>query len=120
MKVLVVDDQRVNRTLPAVLLRQQGCEVLEAECGEDALRLIDSHGFQAILLDVSMPGISGTELCRQLRSRPEFGGVRIIAYTAHAMEVERQRYLAGGFDAVITKPVTIGALKDVVGDAPNE
>lgn len=106
MKVLVVDDQRVNRTLPAVLLRQQGCEVIEAESGEDALRLIADHQFDAILLDVSMPGISGTDLCRQLRTRPEFGGVRIIAYTAHAMPGEREDILSAGFDDILIKPIS--------------
>ena len=64
MKVLIVDDQKVNRTLPSVLLKQKGCEVLEAESGEEALALLAEESVDAILLDVSMPGISGTDLCR--------------------------------------------------------
>ena len=65
-----------------------------------------SPSVDAILLDVSMPGISGTDLCRQLRTRPEFGGVRIIAYTAHAMPGEREDILSAGFDDILIKPIS--------------
>ena len=120
MKVLIVDDNPINRLLPIAWLKRLGCETEESAGGTDALAKLATGGFDVVLLDLSMPEMSGTEICRRTRAMPGGGRIRIIAYTAHAMEVERQRYLAGGFDAVITKPVTIGALKDVVGDAPNE
>jgi CheY-like chemotaxis protein len=115
MKVLIVDDQRVNRTLPAVLLKQKGCEVQEAECGADALQLLATQVFDAILLDVSMPGISGTELCRELRARPDFAAVRIVAYTAHALPGERADILAAGFDDILIKPINRQVLLAALG-----
>ena len=114
MKVLIVDDQKVNRTLPSVLLKQKGCEVLEAESGEEALALLAEESVDAILLDVSMPGISGTDLCRQLRAQDAYKGVRIVAYTAHALVSERADILAAGFDDMLIKPITRKLLLDAL------
>ncbi len=113
MKVLVVDDQKVNRTLPCVLLRQVGCEVVEADSGEAALVAMQGVSMDAILLDISMPGmdgfevlrLSGTEVCRRLRSDPAFAGLFIVAYTAHALPEQRVEILAAGFDDVLIKPI---------------
>lgn len=105
MNVLVVDDQKVNRTLPCVLLRQVGCEVVEADSGEAALVAMQGVSMDAILLDISMPGISGTEVCRRLRSDPAFAGLFIVAYTAHALPEQRVEILAAGFDDVLIKPI---------------
>ena len=105
MKVLVVDDQKVNRTLPCVLLRQDGCEVVEADSGEAALIAMQGVSMDAILLDIGMPGISGTEVCRRLRSDPACAGLFIVAYTAHALPEQRVEILAAGFDDVLIKPI---------------
>ena len=58
------------------------------------------------------------EACRRIRSNPAWNEVRIIAYTAHALDDERQHYLACGFDDIITKPITVGSLSAAVGRAP--
>jgi len=105
MKVLIVDDQKLNRTLPCVLLRQQGCEVIEADSGEAALAALQGRSMDAILLDISMPGISGTEVCRRLRGDPALAGLYIVAYTAHALPEQRVEMLAAGFDEVLIKPI---------------
>lgn len=105
MKVLIVDDQKVNRTLPNVLLRQAGCEVFEAECGEAALALLEEQPVDALLLDISMPGISGIEVCKRLRAKPERADLLIIAYTAHALLSERADILAAGFSEMLIKPI---------------
>ncbi|MCK6395521.1 response regulator [Zoogloea sp.] len=105
MKVLIVDDQKVNRTLPSVLLRQLGCEVIEADSGEAALVALRGQSMDAILLDISMPGISGTEVCQRLRGDPALAGLYIVAYTAHALPEQRVEMLAAGFDEVLIKPI---------------
>lgn len=101
MKVLIVDDQKLNRTLPCVLLRQLGCEVIEA----DALAVLEGRPVDAILLDISMPGISGTEVCRRLRGDPALARLYIVAYTAHALPEQRVEMLGAGFDEVLIKPI---------------
>ena len=105
MKVLIVDDQKINRTLPSVLLRQLGCEVIEADSGEAALAALRGRSMDAILLDISMPGISGTEVCQRLRGDPALAGLYIVAYTAHALPEQRVEMLAAGFDEVLIKPI---------------
>lgn len=116
----IIDDSAVYIAVARLLLRRLGWTVEDFASAIPMLARLAEVQPAFMLLDISMPDLGGEEACRMIRANPAWSGVRIIAYTAHAMEVERQRYLAGGFDAVITKPVTIGALKDVVGDAPNE
>ena len=116
----IIDDSAVNIAVARLLLRRLGWTVEDFASAIPMLARLAEVQPAFMLLDISMPDLGGEEACRIIRANPAWSGVRIIAYTAHAMEVERQRYLAGGFDAVINKPVTIGALKDVVGDAPNE
>ena len=116
----IIDDSAVNIAVARLLLRRLGWTVEDFASAIPMLARLAEVQPAFMLLDISMPDLGGEEACRMIRANPAWSGVRIIAYTAHAMEVERQRYLAGGFDAVINKPVTIGALKDVVGHAPNE
>ena len=116
----IIDDSAVNIAVARLLLRRLGWTVEDFASAIPMLARLAEVQPAFMLLDISMPDLGGEEACRMIRANPAWSGVRIIAYTAHAMEVERQRYLAGGFDAVITKPVTIDALKDVVGHAPNE
>jgi CheY-like chemotaxis protein len=114
--VLVVDDFDVNRTLPAAILRKAGCRVSEAASGADALERVSSEPDIAyVLLDVSMPGMSGLEVCSAIRARPGGDSLRIVAYTAHAFPSEREAIMAAGFDDLLVKPITraqlVAALK---------
>lgn len=105
MRVLIVDDQKINRTLPSVLLKQAGCEVFEADSGDAALAQLREHPVDALLLDISMPGVSGMEVCAQLRKTPAWAQLLIVAYTAHALPSERNAILAAGFDELLIKPI---------------
>lgn len=105
MKVLIVDDQKINRMLPSVLLKQAGCEVFEADSGEAALTMLQTNSVDVVLLDISMPGVSGMEVCAQLRKEPAWAGLQIVAYTAHALPSERNEILAAGFDELLIKPI---------------
>jgi two-component system, chemotaxis family, chemotaxis protein CheY len=105
-KVLVVDDNAVNRKLAVTLLKRRGVDVDEAEGGLLALEMLATGEFDAVLLDISMPVIDGKEVCRRIRGTPATAGLRVIAYTAHAMESERQSIMAAGFDDLLVKPIS--------------
>jgi len=119
-RILVVDDNAINRRLAMAFVKRLGFVTEEVEDGASALAKLASSPFDVVFLDISMPGMSGEEVLARLRADPRFSGLHVIAYTAHAMETERQRYLSGGFDCVITKPITIAALQEAVGHAPKD
>ena len=102
---LVVDDQHTNRLLASTLLKRQGWTVEEADNGALALALAARQPFRLILLDISMPGLSGEETCAGLRKILLTPAPRIIAYTAHAFPEDRKRLLSGGFDDILVKPI---------------
>lgn len=103
---LVVDDHPTNRLLATALLRSQGWQAVEAESGEAALDLAARQTFRLILLDISMPGLSGEETCSRLRAMPEGAAMHIVAYTAHAFPEDLERLLANGFDDILVKPIS--------------
>jgi two-component system cell cycle response regulator DivK len=103
--LLVVDDNPANRMLPGLLLRKDGCRVTTCESGEEALERLQQEPYTHLLLDISLPRISGTDVCRAARRRPGGSTIRIIAYTAHAMPQEIQELYDAGFDGVLVKPI---------------
>lgn len=109
---LVVDDNEINRRLARVMLTRLGWTVAEAASGEAALSACAGSDFPLILLDISMPGLSGQETCTLLRQRACLS--RIIAYTAHAFPAERDKFLAGGFDDILVKPISLQSLGAVL------
>lgn len=113
--VLVVDDHELSRRLARMVLEPEGWVVHEASCGAHALAAMEVQRYQCVLLDVSMPDMSGETVCRRIRENPALAGVRVVAYTAHAMAHEQQRILAVGFDDVVTKPATMARLIEAVG-----
>ncbi len=115
-KALIVDDHPTNRLLAGAMLRKLGWVTEEAESGEAALRLAGSCSFTLVLLDISMPGISGEETCGKLRQLPGGAELSIIAYTAHAFPEERERFLAAGFDEILVKPINRERLEALTRD----
>ena len=116
-RVLVVDDVMLNRKLAMVFLAKMGWEALDVDGGTAALEWLGSHPpVDLVLLDISMPDLSGEEVCRYLRADPRFGKLKIVAYTAHAGHDDSERFLANGFDAVLIKPISMQRLKDVVAE----
>jgi CheY-like chemotaxis protein len=104
-QVLIVDDVLTNRLLPGMILRSLGDGIHECASGEEALALLRTHAITHVLLDISLPQVSGVEICRQIRQQPAWQGLRLIAYTAHGMEQQTQSFLAAGFDDVLVKPI---------------
>ena len=110
---LVVDDHPTNRLLASALLKKLGWTVMEAECGSTALALAAQHPFRLVLLDISMPGLSGEETCVRLRSTDADRPLHIVAYTAHAFPEDRERLIAAGFDDVLVKPISRQRLEEM-------
>ncbi|MFM9968804.1 MAG: response regulator [Burkholderiales bacterium] len=116
-RVLVVDDHPVNRLVVKLILDPAGHLVVLAESGEEALERLAEGKFDAVLLDISMPGMSGEATYRRIRENPTCAGVRIIAYTAHALDSQRLELLDQGFDEVLTKPISRQSLFAALGIA---
>lgn len=117
-RALVVDDMPVNRLLAVKLLTKGGWTVGQADDGPSALTWLEQSGdVELMLLDISMPQMSGQELCRIVRER-RLGGaeVKIVAYTAHAMPEDAESFRAEGFDGVLVKPVSRAVLAQALAD----
>lgn len=117
-RALVVDDNLINQEVAALLLRREGWIVDSLASGAKALDWLDVHEVEVLLLDLSMPGLSGEEVCRRLRARPGTRKLRVIAYTAHALTHERERILACGFDDILIKPISRDRLLEAVTAPP--
>ena len=103
--VLVVDDNADNRKLLAWLLEDEDMTWVEVETAEDALACLEEARFDAVLMDVSLPGMSGAEATMLLRKQERYATLPIIAVTAHAIKGEAERILASGVSALVTKPI---------------
>lgn len=102
--ILIVEDEASVVVAIQFLMEQQGYRVLVAEKGEDALDLVYQYKPDLVLLDIMLPGISGWEVCENIRSNPDNRGIKIVFLTARGSEDEVARGLALGANAYITKP----------------
>jgi two-component system phosphate regulon response regulator PhoB len=105
--VLVVEDEPAQREVLAYNLQAEGYHVARAENGEEALVLVDEEEPDIIILDWMMPKVSGIEVCRRLKMRPETRGIPIIMLSARAEEVDRVRGLETGADDYVVKPYSV-------------
>jgi CheY-like chemotaxis protein len=114
MKVLVVDDNEVNRMVLATFLQQMGIEYDEAASGSEALSKINAGRFDTVLLDIQMPDLSGIEVARRVMAMS--GNVpSLIAVTAHAFPEEREEIISAGFSEFLVKPITGDDLLQALG-----
>ena len=105
LRILVVDDNEIGLIFASELLKSHGIEVLTARNGEDALRIIENNPLDLVLMDIQMPGMSGIETTRQLRSRHLAGReLPVIAVSAHARPEDQAHLLSAGLNDCITKP----------------
>ena len=102
-RILVVEDEAAIREFVVINLERAGYEVVEADCGEDALKIYEEdNGFDVIILDIMMPGIDGISVCKTLRKKSSELG--IILLTAKTQEMDKVTGLMMGADDYITKP----------------
>jgi signal transduction histidine kinase/ActR/RegA family two-component response regulator/HPt (histidine-containing phosphotransfer) domain-containing protein len=114
-RVLVVDDQEVNRTVVRHYLVRAGCDAVEAATGEDAVRLCRTERFDAVLMDNSMPGMTGIQAASEIRGELGAAAPPIVALTADAAPGARTRFLGSGMDGYLAKPVRPADLEEVLG-----
>lgn len=106
-RVLLVEDEPAQREVLAYNLEAEGFDVTQADNGEDALLLVEEDAPDMIILDWMMPKVSGIEVCRRLKMRPETRGIPIIILSARAEEVDRVRGLETGADDYVIKPYSM-------------
>jgi CheY-like chemotaxis protein len=109
-KILLVEDNEMNRDMLSRRLGRRGHEVLCAADGAEGLELARREVPTLILMDMTLPILDGWEATRQLKADPATSGIPIIALTAHAMNDDRQRAIAAGCDDYDTKPIELPRL----------
>jgi len=118
LRLLVADDDPINREIAASLLRHLGHIVTVASDGPGALATAQVQPFDCILLDLHMPGLDGEELARALRGLPgPVASTRLVAVTADVDASTRAAVIEAGFDAILTKPVTLERLAGVLSSS---
>ncbi len=109
-RVLIVDDEAINRLLLATALKKRSLETIEAKNGSEALEMVKEYHPDLLLLDVMMPDLTGFEVCRTLKDRPGSSYLPIILVTALHSREDVQNGIAAGADEFISKPVDINEL----------
>jgi two-component system, cell cycle response regulator DivK len=104
-KILLVEDDEMNRDMLARRLERRGYQVVIAVDGGQGLMLARSEAPDLILMDMSLPGLDGWEATRQLKAVPTTHAIPILALTAHAMASDRQKAVEAGCDDYDTKPI---------------
>ncbi len=113
-RILVVEDNPKNMKLVRDVLEFSGYEVIEATSGEDGVRLAQIERPHLILMDLQLPGIDGAEALRQIRVGRDGEHVPVVAVTAFAMDEDRTRAFASGFDGYVEKPINVRAFTQKV------
>jgi CheY-like chemotaxis protein len=114
-KILLVEDNEMNRDMLSRRLIRRGFEVLLAVDGEQGLALAASARPDLILMDMSLPVLDGWEATRQLKADGATHAIPVIALTAHALSGERERALEAGCDDFDTKPIDLPRLLEKIG-----
>jgi len=104
-KILLVEDNPVNRRLAEFLLRSQGYEVCEAATAQDAFESIQANRPDLIVMDIELPGLDGIEATKKLKEHPASADIPVIAVTSYAMKGDREKALAAGCTGYLTKPI---------------
>ncbi len=113
-KILVVEDNELNRKLIVAVLTYHGYKTLEAGDGAEGVRLAVEHTPDLILMDIQMPVMDGLAAIRILKNDPKTKGIRVIALTSFAMKGDRERFMAAGFVDYMAKPINTRELPELV------
>jgi two-component system, cell cycle response regulator DivK len=105
--VLVVEDNEKNMKLFRDILEARGYRALEAATGGQAVELALEHAPDLVLMDIQLPDFDGVEALGRIRADERVGSLPVLALTAQAMDGDRERFLAAGFDGYLSKPVDV-------------
>lgn len=104
-KILLVEDNAVNRRLAEFLLRSNGYQVLAATTAQEAFDLLKAEKPDLILMDIQLPGMNGLDVTKRLKEDPATRDIPVLAVTSYAMKGDREKALAAGCAGYITKPI---------------
>ena len=113
-RILVIEDQELNRKVVRIVLQSEGYTVVEATDAVEAIASLEDAIPQLILMDIALPGQSGDELARRIKANLAWVDIPIIALTAAAMSGDRERILKAGCDDYLSKPIDIKVLVERV------
>ncbi len=113
-RILVIEDQELNRKVVRIVLQSEGYTVVEATDAVEAIASLEDAIPQLILMDIALPGQSGEELARRIKANLAWVDIPIIALTAAAMSGDRERILKAGCDDYLSKPIDIKVLVERV------
>lgn len=119
--ILLVEDNEMNRDMLSRRLERAGYKIIIAADGQEGVDVAKSEKPNLILMDMSLPVLSGWDASKQLKADALTGTIPIIALTAHAMEEDKQKALAAGCDEYDTKPIDLprllGKIQHLLGTA---
>ena len=122
-RILLVEDNEMNRDMLSRRLQRRGYEVIIALDGQQGVAMAQSESPDLILMDMSLPLIDGWEATRALKSAAETKQIPVIALTAHAMSTDRDKALEAGCDDYDTKPIEfsrlLGKMEALIGEKPS-
>jgi len=113
-QILVVEDNEKNMKLFRDVLAATGYRTLEATTGSEAVDIASEQLPDLILMDIQLPVLDGVQALHRLRSSARTATIPILALTAQAMQGDRERFLAAGFDGYLSKPVNVRELIEIV------
>jgi len=114
-KVLIVEDDPINMKLVVEILNSLDFLVVQTAInGHEALKMTENDLYDLILMDIGLPGIDGLETAMRIKEKPEYHKTPIIALTAFAMKGDRERFLEGGFDHYLSKPINVNAFINLI------
>lgn len=112
--ILIVEDNAKNLKLVRDLLQFRGYRTLEASTAERGIALAGEHRPDLVLMDIQLPDLDGVSALGRLRADPATAELRVVALTAFAMQADRERFLAAGFDGYLVKPIDVRQLPEQV------
>ena len=112
--ILIVEDNEKNMKLVRDVLQAKGYATIEAVTGEDGVRLAGERRPDLVLMDIHLPGISGVDALKALRADPATAPIPVAAVTASVMQQDRQMIMDAGFDAYVSKPISLKEFLDTV------
>jgi two-component system cell cycle response regulator DivK len=112
--VLIIEDNEKNMKLARDILQAKGYKTVEAETGEEGVKLAKERKPDLVLMDIQLPGINGIEAFRQLRAEAATAKIPVVALTASVTPTDRSQITAAGFDAFISKPISLKEFVETV------
>ena len=112
--VLIVEDNEKNMKLARDVLQAKGYKTLEAVTGEDGVKLAKENIPDLVLMDIQLPGINGIEAFKQIRADAKTASIPVVALTASVTPTDRSAINAAGFDAFVSKPISLKEFLDTV------